>query len=307
MKQPPRDSIALTPSAAWGYAHPVTGVPVIGFSSSKQSGGQPPFPYGSRHFFRPWSGVAPMGGTGRGALQAAMPQDSPVPGCRSANPFGSAHPFSRGLAGNRPQTRSLTMDTHTSGASAPMQAAKPAVFQFQSTEVRTVDRDGQVWFVAGDVAKALNYNETKDMTRFLDEDEKGAHIVPTLGGDQSVTILSESGLYHALLKSRKPQARPFRRWVTSEVLPAIRRGGSYSGTAPQIPNLTQQSRFLLTVYEEGHPQITPLPDNACILSATNKVSMTTLMRIGLDRLARMAERGRNAPLRATPVDKEIKT
>ena len=210
------------------------------------------------------------------------------------------------------------MDTHTSGASAPMQATQPAVFQFHSTEVRTIDRDGQVWFVADDIAKALTYRTAHDMTRVLDEDERDTHIMRTLGGDQQVTIISESGLYHALLKSRKPEARPFRRWVTAKVLPAIRRSGSFSGTAPQIPNLTQQGRFLLTFYGEGNPQITPLPDNASILSATNKVSMATLMRefipgemlpdlmrIGLDRLARMAERGRNAPVRTPPVDKEV--
>ena len=215
------------------------------------------------------------------------------------------------------------MDTFIPGASAPLQAIQPAVFQFHSTEVRTVDRDGQVWFVAGDVAKALGYTDAVHLTRVLDEDEAALHNVETRSENgtlqtREVTILSESGLYHALLKSRKPQARPFRRWVTQEVLPAIRRSGSFSGTAQQIPNLTQQGRFLLTFYDEGSPQITPLPHDACILSATNKVSMATLMRefipgemlpdlmrIGLDRLARMAERGRNAPVRATPVDKDV--
>ena len=209
------------------------------------------------------------------------------------------------------------MDTHTPGASAPIRATQPAIFQFGSTEVRTVDRDGQVWFVADDVAKALAYRSAYDIARVLDEDEKDTHIMRTLGGDQQVTIISESGLYHALLKSRKPQARPFRRWVTQEVLPAIRRSGSFSGTATQI--LMQQDRFLLIFNGEGRPQITPLPHNVSILSATDKISMSTLMRehipgemlpdlmrIGLDRLARMAERGRNAPVRANPIDKEVK-
>ena len=117
------------------------------------------------------------------------------------------------------------MTTQSPGASA--QATQPTVFQFQSIEVRTVDRDGQIWFVASDVAKALGYADAIHLSRVLDEDEKGLHIVETLGGDQQVTIISESGLYHALLKSRKPQARPFRRWVTEEVLPTIRRTGWY--------------------------------------------------------------------------------
>ncbi|ACK79363.1 Bro-N domain-containing protein [Acidithiobacillus ferrooxidans] len=209
------------------------------------------------------------------------------------------------------------MDTHTPGASAPVQAAKSAVFQFHSTEVRTVDRDGQVWF-AGDVAKALNYADAVQMTRVLDEDEKGLHTMQTLGGNQQVVVLSESGLYHALLKSRKPEARPFRRWVTAEVLPAIRRNGTSSVAAAQIPDALQKTRYLLTVYADGRSQITPLPQDAAVLSAKNKISMSTLMRefipseilpdlmhIGLDRLARMAEQGRNVPVCATPVDKEV--
>ena len=111
---------------------------------------------------------------------------------------------------------------------APLGALAPVVFNFQSNEVRIVVRDGNPWFVASDVADALEYREGKDMARILDDDEKGAHIMRTLGGDQSVTIISESGLYHAVLKSRKPKAKQFRRWVTSEVLPAIRKTGRYS-------------------------------------------------------------------------------
>ena len=105
------------------------------------------------------------------------------------------------------------MDAYSPGASAPLQAAKPAVFLFHSTEVRTVDRDGQVWFVAGDIAKALGYRDALNMTRVLDEDEADTHIMRTRSEDgtlqtREVTIISESGLYHALLKSRKPQAKP---------------------------------------------------------------------------------------------------
>ncbi|MBU2721113.1 hypothetical protein HF563_17490 [Acidithiobacillus ferridurans] len=115
------------------------------------------------------------------------------------------------------------------------------VFQFHTTEVRTVLRDGQVWFVAGDVAKALNYTGAVQMTRVLDEDEKGVHTMHTLGGDQQVVIISESGLYHALLKSRKPEAVPFRKWVTGEVLPAIRKQGFY-GAKPEQQGPSHSTR-----------------------------------------------------------------
>ncbi|WP_415258113.1 Bro-N domain-containing protein [Thauera phenylacetica] len=112
-------------------------------------------------------------------------------------------------------------------------ASAPTIFNFRSTEVRTLVLDGEVWFVASDVAKALAYPEAKDMTRVLDDDEKGRQIVPTPGGDQEMIVINESGLYHAVLKSRKPEAKPFRKWVTSEVLPAIRKTGQYAATAPQ--------------------------------------------------------------------------
>lgn len=104
------------------------------------------------------------------------------------------------------------------------------IFTFRTTEVRTVVRDGEVWFVASDVAKALAYRIADDMTRMLDDDEKGTQIVRTPGGDQQMQVINESGLYHAVLKSRKPEAKPFRKWVTSEVLPAIRKTGRYEST-----------------------------------------------------------------------------
>jgi prophage antirepressor-like protein len=113
-----------------------------------------------------------------------------------------------------------------------------ASFSFKNIQVRTVDRDGQIWFVASDVARALNYANAAQMTRVLDEDEKGMHTVHTLGGEQPLLIISESGLYHALLKSRKPEAKPFRKWVTAEVLPAIRKQGFY-GQAPAMEALAE--------------------------------------------------------------------
>lgn len=88
-------------------------------------------------------------------------------------------------------------------------------------------KDGEPWFVAKDVADVLGYREAKDMTRNLDDDEKGAHILPTLGGDQEVLIINESGLYTAILKSRRKEAKRFKKWVTSTVLPSIRKHGGY--------------------------------------------------------------------------------
>lgn len=86
---------------------------------------------------------------------------------------------------------------------------------------------GEPWFVGNDLAKALGYAQAAFMTRNLDEDEKGLHIVQTLGGQQELLVVSESGMYAAVLKSRKEEARRFRKWVTSEVLPELRRTGRY--------------------------------------------------------------------------------
>lgn len=106
-------------------------------------------------------------------------------------------------------------------------APAPAVFSFHEHQVRTVVIDDAVWFVCTDVAEALGYRNAPDASRHLDDDEKGTHILRTPGGDQKLTIISESGLYALVLRSRKPEARKFAKWVTSEVLPAIRKTGSY--------------------------------------------------------------------------------
>lgn len=101
-------------------------------------------------------------------------------------------------------------------------------FDFRGHEVRvTIADDGEPRWVASDIAKVLEYSEASAMTRHLDADEKGLSIVQTLGGDQEVTTITESGLYSAILRSRKPEAREFKRWVTREVLPSIRKRGGY--------------------------------------------------------------------------------
>lgn len=107
-------------------------------------------------------------------------------------------------------------------------ASAPIVAVFESaSEIRIILIDNEPWFVAVDIAKALNFRNAPDMTRMLDDDEKDTQIVRTLGGNQELTVISESGLYHAVLASRKPEAKVFRKWVTSEVLPTIRKTGSY--------------------------------------------------------------------------------
>ena len=99
----------------------------------------------------------------------------------------------------------------------------------QFGQLRTVimDGDGNPWFVAKDVANALGYRMASDMTRHLDDDEKGTRSVRTPGGSQEMAVISEAGLYSAVIRSDKPEAKAFKRWVTHEVLPAIRKTGGY--------------------------------------------------------------------------------
>lgn len=93
--------------------------------------------------------------------------------------------------------------------------------------VRSILIDGDPWFVAADVCKALEIERTNRALSRLDDDEKGAHSVSTPGGRQRMSIISESGLYSLILGSRKPEARAFKRWITHEVIPSIRKHGAY--------------------------------------------------------------------------------
>lgn len=91
----------------------------------------------------------------------------------------------------------------------------------------TADESGEPWFVARDVCSALGLGRQQDSTRYLDADEKGECLVDTSSGEQTMVTVSEAGFYSLVMKSRKPEARAFKRWVTHEVLPAIRRQGGY--------------------------------------------------------------------------------
>ncbi len=101
------------------------------------------------------------------------------------------------------------------------------IFNYNSSEVRTIQKDGEPWFVLKDVCSILGIGNSRMAADRLDPDEKGVSQIDTLGGKQEMTIINESGLYNVILRSDKPEAKPFRKWVTSEVLPAIRKHGGY--------------------------------------------------------------------------------
>ena len=95
----------------------------------------------------------------------------------------------------------------------------------QFGQVRTVNIDGNPWFVSVDVCTALGVSRTA--VRRLDEDEKGVRSMHTLGGTQRLAVVNEYGLYNLILGSRKPEAKDFKRWITHEVIPSIRKNGAY--------------------------------------------------------------------------------
>jgi prophage antirepressor-like protein len=107
-------------------------------------------------------------------------------------------------------------------------------FTYQGSQVRTVQVDSEPFFVAKDVCEVLGIQNHKDAVRRLDHDEVRGSVVPTPSGSQEMIIINESGLYHLVFTSRLSQAKAFRKWVTSEVLPALRKHGRYEVGTPSI-------------------------------------------------------------------------
>ena len=120
----------------------------------------------------------------------------------------------------------------------------PFVFDDALVRVKT-DENGNPWFVAKDVCNVLDIVNHRDAVSALDDDEKhGVGITDSMGREQLITTISESGLYSLVFRSRKPEARRFRKWVTSEVLPALRKTGVYCLNDTPIGNLPDYAQKL---------------------------------------------------------------
>ena len=102
------------------------------------------------------------------------------------------------------------------------------VLNYQQNEVRVVMQDGKPWWVLKDVCDVLCLTNSRRVSDRLDEDEKGVTLVNTLGGNQEMTVINESGLYNVIIRSDKPEAKQFKRWITHDVLPSIRKHGMYA-------------------------------------------------------------------------------
>ena len=154
-------------------------------------------------------------------------------------------------------------------------------------QIRTCMVDGECYFVGKDVASALGYNNPEKAVRqHVDNEDKGVNKMGTPGGNQQAIVINESGLYSLILSSKLESAKRFKRWVTSEVLPAIRKNGRYelekqnSQLCKQNGQLSKQNRVLESrnsLLEEITAQQKPLTDYArIILSSTQTVTVTQI-------------------------------
>lgn len=123
------------------------------------------------------------------------------------------------------------------------------LFNFNGQEVRTLLIDDEPYFVGKDIAEVLGYANVRDaIARHIDDEDKGVVKLDTLGGKQNQTIINESGLYSLILSSKLPQAKEFKRWVTSEVLPTIRKHGAYA-TEQTLEQMLNDPQTMITTLE----------------------------------------------------------
>ena len=161
---------------------------------------------------------------------------------------------------------------NNSSTSSTTTTAAPEVTVFKNLvhpefgELRTVEIDGEPWFVGKDVAEALGYsNARKAVLVHVDAEDKGVTKWDTLGGTQQMTIINESGLYSLILSSKLPSAKEFKHWVTSEVLPSIRKNGAYIRNQENMTPAEIVARGLIAaqkIIEEREKEIVHL-NNRC--------------------------------------------
>jgi anti-repressor protein len=154
----------------------------------------------------------------------------------------------------------------------------PQVFNFDNQQVRVSEGEDGLWFVASDVCAVLDISKHRDALARLDTDERGSVIVDTPGGEQLTGAVNESGLYSLIMSSRKPEAKKFKKWVTSEVLPQIRKTGSY---VPESPALQIAHAMLLAgkMIEDQKIQIAEMQPKADFFDAVTGSSTAVDMAI----------------------------
>ena len=161
------------------------------------------------------------------------------------------------------------------------------VWNYEGAEVRTVQIDGEPWFVLADICRELEISHVKDTATRIDEDDLGqTEVIDRMGRSQKAWIINESGLYAVILRSDKPQAKPFRKWVTSVVLPSIRKTGSYSVQQPNaFENLSPQLQALIQMETRQKQIEARQAEQATALAGLEQKLQNTCEVIALDKTA----------------------
>lgn len=146
-------------------------------------------------------------------------------------------------------------------------------FKFHTHSIRVFPTEDGIsfWAVAADVAKVLGYADAKDFTRAIPDNHKGRKKIPTLGGPQEMLIVDEPGMYCGVLRSNKPEAEPFVKWVTEEILPSIRRTGGYIH-----PAASDSLKAQLALAQEVGALLDQIADRERLIVAKDKVIVKLL-------------------------------
>lgn len=161
------------------------------------------------------------------------------------------------------------------------------VWNYEGAEVRTVQIDGEPWFVLADICRELELSTPARVAERLEKDEVSqTHTIDRMGREQKTTIINESGLYTVILRSDKPQAKPFRKWVTSVVLPSIRKTGSYSvQQLNAFENLSPQLQVLIQMETRQKQIEARQAEQATALAGLEQKIQNTCEVIALDKTA----------------------
>jgi prophage antirepressor-like protein len=168
-------------------------------------------------------------------------------------------------------------------------------FIYENTQVRTVEQNNVIWFVAKDVCDVLDIKNSHDALNRLDDDEKATSVLPTQFGNKEMNLVNEPGLYSLILTSRKPEAKQFKKWITHEVLPTIRKTGGY---------IANEEMFIQTYLPHADNQ-TKLMFRATLETVRKQNEQMAIMQPKADYFDRLVDRNLLTNFRDTAKELEI--